>query len=188
MLQRHPLAEVSARTRRFLLIATVALTVVMGWIGAPLENETAPLGIVSFELAPDLITSQQIVGSWSIAEQHRAAFLNGLDFLFLLLYSTTMALFCLEITRSCGAAHPFLRRLGFLLAWGQWGAALFDILENIALVWMLVAIPWQVLPPIARFCAIVKFLLIALGFGYLLFGFVLVRRGRNLLLEGSSTP
>ncbi|RME55959.1 MAG: hypothetical protein D6795_02235 [Deltaproteobacteria bacterium] len=188
MTQRHPLAGVPARTRRLLLIATVVLTLLMGWLGAPLENETAPLGIVSFELAPDLIASQRIVGSWSIADQHRAAFLNGLDFLFLLLYSTTMALFCLEIARNCGDAHPFLRRVGFLLAWGQWGAALFDVLENVALVWLLVAIPWQVLPPIARFCAIVKFLLLVLGFGYILFGFVLLHRRRRVLQEGPSTP
>jgi hypothetical protein len=63
-----------------------------------------------------------------------------------------------------------LSGLGSWLSWGAILAALFDMVENIALiilVWGTLSNPW---PEIARFCAIVKFTLVFIGIVYVIYG------------------
>ena len=59
---------------------------------------------------------------------------------------------------------------GAALAWGQWLAAWFDAVENIALIAMLfgaVVSPW---PQVAYWCAVIKFALVFLGLVYAFYG------------------
>ena len=64
-------------------------------VGDPLINPTAPSGIVTFELAGKVSKVQEILVSWDSHEQLFAALGLGLDYVFMLLYSTTVGLACL---------------------------------------------------------------------------------------------
>jgi hypothetical protein len=164
-----------------LFVALLALT--LGVAGAlrslddALRTADAPNGIVSFELAGSVERAGRIVASWNEAAQLRAAFGLGLDFLFLLLYSTTIAWACLwamERLRGVGA----LAALGLPLAWGQGCAAVLDAVENVAL-WLVlvgpVVDPW---PRLAQVCAVPKFALVFAGLLYAAIGAGSVLVGR----------
>ena len=58
------------------------------------------------------------------------------------------------------------KNLGVLLAWGLWLAAIFDAVENYALITMMYGSPADPYPLVAAFCAICKFSLILLGLIY----------------------
>lgn len=169
---RHPFASAKERRRTavFWLLAalTLVVLVVLQVVGRPLQTAAAPQGIVSYELAGDAASTQAILDSWDLNARVHAGFSLGLDYLFMPLYATTIALGCLW------GANTLLRRgwplvaLGELLAWGVWLAALCDVVENITL-WRLlvgpVAVPW---PELARWCALIKFSLVGLGLVYVM--------------------
>ena len=163
---RHPLEVIAPeqRGRVFapLLIATLALTFLFRFIGP--DRPT----IVDFELAGSVEKAGQIVRAWSATDHIRAGFSLGLDYLYMPLYSTTIALGCIL---ALGASKNALwRSSGVLLAWGLWIAAISDALENVALYAILLGgnvTPW---PQAAQICATIKFGLIALGLSYVVIG------------------
>jgi len=155
-----------------LLVLTLLLMIVLNVVGAPLSTDAATNGIVSFELAGSVSQAHRIIDSWDNATRIRAAFSLGLDFLFLVAYSTTIALACAWAAGVIRARGWPLASAGILLAWGQWLAALLDAVENTALVIILfgsVTEPW---PQIARWCAVFKFVLVLSGLVYAAFGAV----------------
>jgi len=126
-----------------------------------------PKGILAFEFAGDWATARQILTEWGEAGRIRAGVSLGLDYLFLVLYSTAIALACLWAAGRL--PHP---ALGVALAWAQWVAAGFDASENAALLAILLGArqgPW---PQLARRCAAVKFVLIGSGTLYALGGLI----------------
>lgn len=167
----HPLDSITSRRRVFLILlaCTLILTVVLNVSGKPLSTSAAPGGIVSFELAGSVSKAQEMLNSWDTGARVRAGFVQGLDFLYLCVYSTTIALGCLlaaEVLNSRGWPGA---TLGSPLAWGLWLAAGLDALENIALVLLLfgwMSTPW---PQIAWGCALLKFGLIFLGLVYVFY-------------------
>jgi hypothetical protein len=173
---RHPFQDLPIR-KSFaasllpLILLTVAFMIIFNFLDQPLRTDSAPNGIISFELARNMATAKSILDSWDVRAGMYAAFGLGLDFLFMVIYSSTIALACIWVTRS-PHLPPILGRIGILLAWGQWLAAVFDATENSALLVLLlktVAAPW---PQIATFCALVKFSLILLGLAYALGGLI----------------
>jgi hypothetical protein len=167
---RHPFDALPTGKRGQVFLPLLALTlllmVVLNVSGGPLTTGAAPQGIVSFELAGSVSRIRHILDSWDEAAQLRAAFSLGLDFLFLVAYSTTIGFACLWAAGVARAREWPLAGAGIPLAWGQWLAALLDALENVALLIMLfgsVAEPW---PQIARWCAVPKFVLVFVGLLY----------------------
>jgi hypothetical protein len=164
----HPLNAIPSdrRARVFvpLLIATLVITFLFRFIGP------AQPTIVDFELAGSVENAQTIIDAWPETDHIRAGFSLGFDYLYMPVYSTTIALACL-------LAAGVLRRTawhtsGLLLAWGLWIAALFDAIENLALFTELLGnnvAPW---PQVAQICATIKFGLILLGLLYVLAGVV----------------
>ncbi len=170
----HPLNALAARPGKGIFISLVAFTllmmVVMNWLGGPLNTPAAPSGIVSFEIAGTLPNAQAMLDSWDGSAKVHAAFIQGLDFLFPMVYSTTVALGCLLAGGVLRSRRWPASGLGAPLAWGLWVAAAFDYVENIALVALLLgpaASPW---PQIALVCASLKFGLLFLGLVYCFFG------------------
>lgn len=169
---QHPLVLLPNRPHWFwaLLMFTFGLILVMNFIGLPLSTAVAPAGIVSFEIAGTPQKAQAMLDSWSPTEKIRAGFIQGLDFLFPLVYSTMLALACIMSSGVLRAARWPLAGAGCTLAWGQWFAAFLDYIENVSLLILLlgaVASPW---PQIAAFCAYIKFALILIGMIYGFFG------------------
>lgn len=175
----HPLTRINANILKsifwILFGLTIGLMIIMSLVGAPLTTASAPRGIVSFEFAGSLESAAMIVRSWDEAVRILAAFSIGLDFLFLVLYSTTIGLACLWSGGILAERKWSLAALGEPLAWGQWFAALLDIVENIALMVMLVTFVQagyihELVPRITQIVAGIKFTLVFLGLTYTFLG------------------
>jgi hypothetical protein len=160
--------RVQRRAFAILALLTVVVMVARDAIGRPLVTEAAPLGIVSFEFAGDVATATRILEGWGEAGRVRAGLIQGLDYLFLVLYASAIGLGCLLVA---GAAGP-------VLAWGQVAAALLDSVENFALIRLLLGSDNAVWPTLAWGCAALKFALVGAGLVTVLVGFpiALVRR------------
>jgi hypothetical protein len=165
----HPLAAIPpdkrARVFVLLLVATLLITFAFRFIGP------AQPTIVDFELAGSVPKAQAIIDAWSETDRIRAGFSLGFDYLYMPVYSTTIALACVM------AAGVVKRRawhsLGLLLAWGLWIAALADATENLALFAELLGNNVAPYLQVAQICATIKFGLILLGLLYVVVGAVL---------------
>jgi hypothetical protein len=170
-----------------LLALTLAILGVMNTVGEPLNTAAAPLGIMSFEVAGSVTKAGEMLASWDADARVRAGFIQGLDFLFPLVYSTTFGLACSWAGGVLRSARWPLAALSIPLAWGQWLAALFDAIENIALVILLfgaLASPW---PEVAMLCACLKFGLLFIGLIYAFYGLA-VRLVAGAKATRSATP
>jgi hypothetical protein len=189
---QHPLNFLPTRVRKQLFFAflagTLCLFAVFRVLDAPLRTPAAPDGIVSFELAGSPTKAQAILESWQEAAflasnvvgepvpgmasrvYSFAAFGLGIDYLFMPVYATALAL---GILLAAGRHKGWFFTLGAWLGWGAYAAALFDAVENYALARMLlmneVLSPY---PEAAAFCASVKFALLLLGLFYALAGWL----------------
>jgi hypothetical protein len=183
---RHPLTLLQPDTQKkgfiILFSLTVLIMVAMNLIGAPLTTASAPSGIVSFELAFSPAQAQEIIDSWSPDAQIRAAFIQGLDFLFPLVYSLALGLGCILVGHGSPKLEKSLVRWGTSLAWWLVLAAACDYVENIALVNELFGNVVSPFPQIAGICALFKFFVIILALIFILFWFfakLVLRRVEN---------
>lgn len=170
----HPCSSLPSRSRSRvffpLLALTILMMVVMNQIALPLETDAAPYGIISFELAGDAAASRNIIASWDETARIHAAFSLGLDYLFLVVYSTTIGLACIWTVDVLESNSWRLAGIGITLAWGLWFAALLDGIENTGLIWILFGGSAQYWAFAARWCALVKFGLIFAGLTYAFLG------------------
>ena len=158
----HPLNNVPQNKRLpaflWLLAATVGITVVFRLIGPFKPN------IVDFELAGSVAKSTAIIGAWDTLARLQTCFNLGFDYLYMPVYSTTIALAC--VMGAGVVSRTGWKNLGVLLAWGLWLAAIFDAVENYALITMMYSSPADPYPQVAALCAVCKFSLILLGLLY----------------------
>ena len=173
---KHPMETVKAHDQKVFFVALLMLTVLMmvsmNILGIPLTTPSAPSGIISFELAFTPERAQEIINSWIPEAQLHAAFIQGLDFLFPIIYSSALALGCFMTAHILHVRRKPLRSIGKPLAWGLILAAAFDYLENIALVSELFGKVETPLPQVAAICAVIKFSIIFIAIAYILYGLV----------------
>jgi hypothetical protein len=153
-----------------LLAATLVVMISLQIIGAPLQTEAAPAGIISYEFAGDLSAAREMINSWGSSGQLSAGLSLGLDYLFLAAYSVTIALGCSIVAEKLHSRFGFLIRLGKLLAWAQFLAAALDALENYALIRVLLGSDNALWPQVAYWSAGPKFLIVVLGILYVILG------------------
>jgi hypothetical protein len=162
----HPLNALPSdqRVRVFipLLVAMLLITFAFRFIGP------AQPTIVDFELAGSVEQAQAIIDAWNQTDRIRAGFSLGFDYLYMPVYSTTIALACVMATGVL--KRKSWNTIGLLLAWGLWIAALFDATENLALFTELLGNNAAPYPQIAQICATIKFGLIVLGLLYVIAG------------------
>jgi hypothetical protein len=174
MVFRHPFVWLTetGQARAFFLMALLAIIVMANLqiVGAPLQTDAAPSGIISFELAGDQPTAQAILGSWDAQARVYAGLSLGADYLFMLAYAEAIGLACVLVARWLVLRSPALAWLGVALAWAQWGAAGLDALENYALIRLLLGSEQAYWPVMAKWCAIPKFALVAAGLLYAVLG------------------
>ncbi|MBC8507543.1 MAG: hypothetical protein ISR58_01440 [Anaerolineales bacterium] len=172
----HPFSSIlrERRGRYFwpLVVFTVLIMLTLNLAGIPLTTDAAPAGIVSYEFAGNVTGAEKILASWDNVARERAAFVQGLDFLFIPFYAGAIALGCLMalgvlLDRGWGLAS-----VGVPLAWLVFLAGLLDVVENIALVVMLFDMPANPWPQIAYWCAAPKFIFVVLGILYSVLGAV----------------
>lgn len=172
----HPLLAIPQSSRKPLFWALFIFTIVVMYclnlMGEPLITAPAPYGIVSFELAGSADRAQEILDSWDETAQMHAAFSLGFDYLYMVLYSTTIALACIwgaVLLQNHGWPGAWL---GLILAWGQWLAATFDGIENLALSLILFGGPAAPWPQVAQIAAMIKFGLIFFGLIFSFFSLI----------------
>ena len=95
----------------------------------------------------------------------------GLDFLFLVAYSITIAIGCILIGSKLESRWL---TLGYWLAGAQILAAILDIIENLTLIGLLAGSTNVILPPLACWCAGPKFILVGSGLIYLIYGLLAI--------------
>jgi len=156
---KHPLEAIPHGKRLVVFLALLAVFLVIT-IGFRFIGPAEP-SIVDFELAGTTDRAAEIINAWDMQDRIRAGFNLGLDYLYMPVYSTLIALVC--VWGAGVVASRQWRATGLLLGWGLWIAALFDAVENAMLAVVLfdtVAAPY---PQVAQVCAIFKFGLIVLG-------------------------
>jgi len=133
---------------------------------APLKNEICKNGIISFELAKDLDETIKILDSWDTNAKINVSLSLGFDFLFLLVYSSFIALLIYNINNLLWKNNS-LFKFGKLLIFLIFIAAFFDIIENIALIKLLLGNFEQIWSSIAYYFATIKFTIILICIVYL---------------------
>ena len=166
---RHPLSRLTpdAQRRVFVpwLIATLLMTFLFRFIGP------AKPSIVDYELAGSVSKATEIINAWNENDRIRAGFSLGVDYLYMPVYSTTIALAC--VLGAGVLKNKSWRTIGILLAWGLWAAAVFDAIENLGLVVSLFGSPVAPWPLVSQVCATLKFMLIIVGLLYVIVGVIL---------------
>jgi hypothetical protein len=146
---------------------------VLASVDAGLHCPTAPQGIVSFEIAG--ADAPALLAGWSEAQRRDAIFVQGLDYLFLVVYSTALASAALLIGRRA-KAHPRVAALAAPAAWAHTLAGVADAIENTPMV---IALRRGETDPTGATISLVfasaKFALLALGLLYIVVGVVLTR-------------
>ena len=175
----HPFLNLSPKTRNRLTLLFIFLallmTAVMNYVGGPLANKYAPLGIVSFEFAGDWQTAHIMVASWNGRQQTLAGISLGLDFLYPTIYALAISSACIAVAALWQSRSHKVAQIGISLSWGVWLAAIFDYVENYALIQLLLGTDTVWWAPIAYLCATIKFLLIFIGILYALIAFVIAK-------------
>lgn len=170
-LARHPFAWLPPALQKrglvLFLFLTVTLMTAIKITNAPLENPTAPLGMVSFQLAGTLPNSRSILASWDQRAQLSAALNLGIDYLYMVAYAVMISLACVLLAQRFTSRRPLLALLGVGLSWGVFVALLLDAAENYFLIRLLLGDQQPLWPVMARWCAIPKFGLVLTALAYL---------------------
>jgi len=151
----------------FLLIFMIVMVGVMRFFDSELKNNIAPSGIVSFELAKELPQSEMILNSWNDTAKSFANLSMKFDFIFLIVYALFLGLLVHRLNESVWKQGS-IYQLGILICWSILLAAIFDIIENLALMQLLKGHSQQIWSSTAYYFALIKFALLALGVLFIL--------------------
>ena len=149
------------------LIALLIVMFSLNSFDAPLKNSVCKNGIVSFELAHTRDRSEAILHSWDPQAKINAGLSLGIDFLFLILYSTFIGLLIYQINYKLWFNRPFYP-YGKVFIWLVFLAAFFDVIENISLIRLLNGHLSELWSKVAYLSAIIKFSFVSIGILYLL--------------------
>ncbi len=150
------------------LVLSLLVMGVLATLDAGLRCPSAPLGIVSFEIAGATGAGPMLAG-WTEAQRRDAILVQGLDYLFLVVYSTALASGALLLGRRHAAGRPRLSGLAPAAAWACTVSGICDAVENTPMTIMLRAgQPDPVGATISLVFASAKFVLLVLGIGYVL--------------------
>jgi hypothetical protein len=139
----------------------------MRYLDSYLITENAPNGIVSFEMAKDISKSKSIINSWDEKAKIAAGLSLGFDFLFLLVYSLFIAVVISRLNNSLWK-DKYVYIIGKLLIGAIFIAALFDSIENVALIKIILGDSKQIWPLIAYYFASLKFIIILICILYII--------------------
>ncbi len=145
-----------------LFITVIILATVMRYLDSQIQNIDNAQGIISFELANDLSKSEAILNSWNTLSKTSAGMSMGFDFLFLIVYSLFITILIHLVNEKLWRKSK-INSVGVLLIWLTFLAALFDMIENVALIKLLLGDLQQKWSSIAYYFAICKFSLLSLG-------------------------
>ena len=168
------ISEKSEKKLTFSLFYILIISaIVLRYFNNSLENEITPYGIFSFELAGSLERSLEILNSWSPLAKTFAGLSLGFDFLFLLIYTLFISLLIHKLNERLWKNKPFYK-IGELLIWSMFITAIFDAVENVALIKLLIGGTQEYWSSVAYAFAIGKFILIFISFLYIIYNSALL--------------
>jgi hypothetical protein len=138
-------------------------------------------GVIEYEFVGSEDRATEMLAEWGGAGKDDIRLSLWIDYGFMLVYGaffTLAGLATRDFARERGLAA--LASAGRWAPWCAAGAALFDALENANLLLILSGHGGSVSPPLATACASVKFVLIAIAIGYVLWGLVARFRVRRV--------
>ena len=161
---KHSLEFIPLNLRKPLFYVFFAMTIaifgIFNILDQPLRTDSAPNGIVSFELAREVESAQSMVDSWDANARLFAAFGLGFDYLFMPTYALALSL---GLLIAVGNKKNRYAVFATWMGWGVFAAAIFDALENYMLWCVLTDDIISPYPEIAAICATIKFILLILG-------------------------
>ena len=139
-------------------IATCFMIIVMQYQGKPLKEKG--YHIVAFELSKTPQRAQQIIAAWDTEGVGVARINTFIDFFFILAYASFGYFASLALTEKHDSA--FIKKVGKVMARGMVIAALFDVVENGAMLQTLYGNMSDAFTQSAYWFALLKFAIIGL--------------------------
>jgi hypothetical protein len=167
----NPLSLVPAGMHPWLLVISIVLFLTLGYFMQQLVAPVQPRPLC-LQFAWSNTRASEILTAWNKADGAvRRVRLNlALDFVFIVIYVTGLAVACTLAADALGAARWPGAGMGGALVWAIIIAGLLDAVENVAQLRMLAGHTTQPWPALVSVCASVKFLLAALALLYALYG------------------
>lgn len=160
-------------------VASLIALVVLGALDREMTDAGGP-GIIGFELAASEDRAEEIKADWGDEGRDAAQLSLWLDFLYLALYGSFLALAIRAVADGArGRGREHFARIGVLLWLFPLAAAGLDAAEDVCLLLVLGGHALSLAAPAATVFASVKFAAIAASLGYLLAGLVLRLRARG---------
>ena len=155
-----------------LLFVVMMCTLGLRYLDQFLINDTCTGGIISFELARDIETAGSYLNSWGEKGKIAVSLGLGIDFLFPIAYSLLMAILIHKLNTLLWFKRSFFI-VGNVLIWAIFLAGIFDYIENIGLINLVLGNTDQFWVSVAFYFATIKFFIILVVFLYILFNFSL---------------
>ena len=153
----------------FLVIICIA---VLKYLDQFLVNDTCKGGIISFELAKDLETAGLYLNSWGEKGKIAVSIGLGFDFLFPIAYTFLIGILIHKLNTRLWRDTSFLG-FGNALIWITFLAGIFDYIENIGLINLVLGNMEQFWVSVAFYFATIKFIIILIGILYIIINFSL---------------
>jgi hypothetical protein len=148
----------------------VALTL-DGFIFEPQIQHSGGPGILGFEFAATKARAAQILAEWGPKGRHAARISLIVDYAYLISYGAFFTLASIAVRDHARAQHwRALAKAGTIVPFFAAAAALFDAIENVFLLLVLGGKGGELGPLIATICSSIKFTLITIAVGYVLWG------------------
>lgn len=154
----------------FILFATIFVGFFMIYFDSFLKNDICKNGIISFQLVNNIEDSKAILDSWNLKSKISAGLSLGLDYLFMLLYPALIAVLIHKLNQKLWGNHSFYN-IGVYIIFAQFFTALFDAIENVGLIQLLLGNIDQFWTSLAFYFASIKFVLIFMGIAYIFLNF-----------------
>jgi hypothetical protein len=164
----------SARGRYLagLCVLVVIFMLMLSFTGGPLRTLVSLRGIVSLEFALTPQRADEILIAWGNDGRLLAALNLGLDYGYLVVYASAIALACSMIVDV--RLSPIFSTVGAVLGWGVLMAGFLDAVENYALIRTLLHPPVLAWTRLAFVAATIKFALVGLALLYVVVGSIAV--------------
>jgi hypothetical protein len=141
----------------------IATFITIVWI--MLMRPYTPKNIVAFELAKTPVAAEQIINDWGAEGIEKAATSIYLDFVFILLYCSSIMLGCRVAAQYAGVKK--LMSMASILALAIWVAGVLDVVENLCMLKTL-TVPTVSSTATAFYAAAIKFSIVGISLVFIL--------------------
>ncbi len=157
-------------------VITLIITIIFNVLDQSLvtPGEEVPDGMVAFELTNNIHDARIMVDMWGEKGRLVAAFSLGLDYLYLIAYALFFGIIAFEIGKKLTGRSALLAKPGYWLSWLMILAAVYDAIENFALIRILTGCQYSLWATTAYYFATMKFAIVIVTFVYIFLGLVMI--------------